>query len=66
MKRASLKSLHSLLLLGSLAFAGFLTAIPIVAQDNAQTAPDNTKRNQDQSSPNADQQKMNPSDRAIT
>ena len=66
MKRHSLKSLHSLLLLGSLAFAGFLTAIPIAAQDSTQTAPDNTKRNQDQTSPTADQQRMNPSDRTIT
>src|SRR5580704_3514817 len=66
MKRHSLKSLHSLLLLGSLGFAGLLTAIPIAAQDTTQTAPDSTKRNQDQTRPTADQQKMNPSDRTIT
>ena len=58
---------RAIVLLGSVALAGFLMAMPIPrSQDNQQTAPDNTKRNQDQGGPTADQQKMNPADRAIT
>jgi hyperosmotically inducible periplasmic protein len=68
MNGRSLKSLLSLLPLGSLVFCASMMAIPVPrSQDNQQqTAPDNTKTNKDQAGPTADQQKMNPSDRAVT
>src|SRR6202795_3901147 len=55
------------LVLGSLALALSLMAMPEGRnQDTQQTAPDNTKKNKDQTPPTADQQKTNPADRAIT